>query len=397
VPAVRVAQLIQNIELTGGGTSTAFINVLAALRTRPELDVRAYCLRPPPGDSAWRTIDAAPERFVLSADQGTALGPGSLGRSLAGEIEAGRVDLLHIHGLWSPDLLAAARACRRRGVPYVWEPHGMLVREAYAQKRLKKELFMLMGMRRALNGAARLVFVTAEERDHSVLPAGLSPEQLSVVPLPVVMPDLVADAAYRCAARERFGVPQDVPCVVFMGRLHPVKRVELILRAAGAMAARGGEWKDLRVLLVGGGDESYTRSLLVLAGTVGLGERAIFAGWVQGEDKWRALAAGEVLTLNSLHENFGFVAVEALCVNTAPVVTSNLAIAAEMKSAGVAEVAEPNEAALASAWERAVRVQREGSMADRGRAWVREHLSIEAVGTRLSMLYEQVAAQRSVR
>ena len=51
------------------------------------------------------------------------------------------------------NLLAAARACLRAGVPYVWEPHGMLVREAYAQKRWKKELFMALGMRRALCGA----------------------------------------------------------------------------------------------------------------------------------------------------------------------------------------------------------------------------------------------------
>jgi small subunit ribosomal protein S4 len=51
----------------------------------------------------------------------------------------------------------------------------MLLDHALAQKPLKKRLFMAMGMASALRGAAALVFCTAGERDHSILPRGSDP------------------------------------------------------------------------------------------------------------------------------------------------------------------------------------------------------------------------------
>ncbi|MFN7020544.1 MAG: glycosyltransferase [Phycisphaerales bacterium] len=328
---MRVGQFIQSIDVTAGGTSTAFLGTLAALRTRAGLGVRAYSARPVEGDPAWQEVEADPASFTLVTGFGRGLSPGALGEAVAADVRGGRLDLLHVHGLWSPDLLAAGRACVEARVPLVWEPHGMLVREAYAQKRLKKELFMALGMRRVLRSAAALLFVTEEERETSVLPRGIARERLRVVPLPVRMPGVEADGAYRARARARFGVPEGVPCVVFMGRLHPVKRVEMALRA---LAASVPAMPDLRLLLVGGGEAGYEAELRSLAGALGVGGRVTFAGWVKGEDKWLALAAGDVLTLHSLHENFGFVAPEALCVGAMPVLTSNLALAAEMKVGG---------------------------------------------------------------
>jgi glycosyltransferase involved in cell wall biosynthesis len=232
------------------------------------------------------------------------------------------------------------------------------------------------------------VFVTAEERDHSLVPAGVARERRHVVPLPVRMPgEECAGAEFRRAVRARFGVPEGAPCIVFMGRLHPVKRVEMVLKAA-AVLSRG--LPEVRVLLVGGGEEPYVRGLRELAGSLGIAGRVLFAGWVRGEEKWAALAAGDVLTLNSLHENFGFVAVEALCVGTLPVLTGNLAIAAELGAAGVGIVAEPSAESLAAAWGRAIERNRAEPVAARGRVWVRENLSLEAVGMRLEGLYRAV-------
>jgi glycosyltransferase involved in cell wall biosynthesis len=160
--------------------------------------------------------------------------------------------------------------------------------------------------------------------------------------------------------------------------------------AIDALALLRARHTGARLLLIGGGDDAYGQSLRQHARRVTGGDDAVvFAGWVQGEDKWRALAAGDVLTLNSLHENFGFVAVEALCVGTMPVLTSNLAIAAEMRAGGVAEVCEPAAPDLAEGWSRALTANPGGAVLERGRAWVREHLGLEAVGKRLLDVYQQ--------
>jgi len=395
-PRLRVAQLIQTVDVQSGGTATAFLNCLFAIRTRHGLSVRSFAVRPPEGDPAWDTIRAAPESWSLAGNSGRSVVSGELGRMLIREIGGsggwGGFDLLHIHGLWSPDLLAAALACRRAKIPYVWEPHGMLVREAYAQKRWKKELFMALGMRRALTSAAALVFVTAEERDHSLIPRFYGPEKCRVVPLPVQMPEIAVTPEFRARARTRFGIPQDAPCVVFMGRLHHVKRVDLALAAAAELRRTR---PDLRFLIVGGGDQGEIDELKDDARLLGLDDQhAIFTGWVKGEDKWLALAAGDALTLNSVHENFGFVAPEALCVGTMPVLTANLALAGEMGAAGVAIVCAPEKSSLAAAWSRAIDENRGASILTRGREWVQSTLSPEAIGEKLEALYNRVAKNR---
>ncbi len=386
---MRIGQFIQCIDVTAGGTSTAFLNMLAALRTRPRLNLHAYCTPPVDGDPSAAEVARRPNDFTCVKGYGRAIGPGPLGRAVVADVEARKFDLLHLHGLWSPDLMAAALACARMGIPYVWEPHGMLIREAYAQKRWKKELFMSLGMRRALRGSAALLFVTTEERDHSRVPSGIHRQKQHVIPLPVQMPGFTPDQAYRLRARTRFELPPAAPCVVFMGRLHPVKRVELAIRAA-SIAAK--QLPDLHLLLIGGGDEPYVQSLRQLANDSPMKGRIHFAGWVQGDDKWLALAAGDALTLNSVHENFGFVAVEALCVGTMPVLTDNLALADELKRGGVAIIAQGTETTLAAAWVEALHANRAAPIGDRGRAWVAANLSTAAVGERLETLYDSILA-----
>lgn len=383
--SIRVAQVIPSVDVRAGGTSTAFLNVLAALRTRPQIDLHAFSIPPQASDPAWADINQHRSAWTTAAGYGRSLRAGAFGRSVIEHIDAGRFDVVHVHGVWLPDLLAIARACVRMNVRLVWQPHGMLVREAYAQKRLKKELFMALGLRSAMRQSAAWVFVTGEERDTSVIPSGVPRDRLKVVALPVEMPDATSASSYRAQARARFGLPATAPVVVFMGRLHHVKRVDMALRA---LALASAQMPDLRLLIVGGGDDAMEAQFKALAIELGVASRAVFAGWVQGEDKWRALASGDALTLNSLHENFGYVAVEALCVGTLPVLTSNLAIALELSQANLAVVCEPNPEALGSAWLKAIDRNPMGAAMPPGRAWVNQHLSHAAIGERLETLYQ---------
>lgn len=385
---LRIGQLIQTMDTSAGGTSTAFVNVVAALRTRASLHVRAFCVAPPAGDPIRDAAIATGATFEFADAYGRGLGPADLGRRLVRAVQAGEIDLLHVHGLWSPDLLAAGLACLKARIPIVWEPHGMLVREAYAQKRWKKEVFMALGMRRVLRGAEAMIFVTSDERDHSLVPSGIAPDRLRVVPLPVRGPEREITAEFRAAGRGAYGIPADAPVIVFMGRFHPVKRIDMAVRALSLL---GGAHATARLLLIGGGEEE--QSIRALAASLGVSERVVFGGWARGEDKWKALAAGDVLTLNSLHENFGYVAVEAMAVGTMPVLTSNLALAAECGAAGVAVVAAPDERSLADAWAGAIARRDWRATLARGGAWVRERLSPEAIGATLESLYREAVGR----
>lgn len=380
---MRVGQLIQAIPQSSGGTTTAFLGTLAAL-SAAGIPWRAFAQRPAPGDAALDRVAERPEAWTLAERAGVTR-PGDLGRAAASAIARGDIDVLHIHGVWCADYLVAAKACRRAGVPYVWQPHGMLLTEAVAQKRWKKELFLAMGGRAALRAASSVLFVTGDEREHSPLPSGVDAERRDVVPLAVEMPGASADSAMRRRARERFGLPLDAPVVSFMGRLHPVKRIDMLIEAVAGVS-RGG--KPAHALIAGGGDAALEASLRAQAARLGLAERVRFAGWVNGEDKWLALAAGDALSLQSVHENFGFVAVEALCVGTLPVLTSNLSLAAELSAAGLCVVAEPSASGLGEALGAALERDGAGLQAC-GAGYVAANYSFEAIGGRLGAVYER--------
>jgi glycosyltransferase involved in cell wall biosynthesis len=247
-------------------------------------------------------------------------------------------------------------------------------------------------MAKALRNAAALIYCTAEERDQSRPPSGIPASRQHVVPLPVEVPaDLPPRPEMAAAARKRFNIPAAAPAIVFMGRLHPVKQVELTLQAV-ALASKS--IPDLHLVLIGDGEPGYVAGLKAAAAQLGIADRVRWPGFVLGTEKWASLAAGVVLTLNSKHENFGFVAVEALCVGTAPILTSNLALAPELAAAGGGVSCEPTAAALAAAYVETLNSPDRAAVVRRGREWVDAHLSAHAVGSALAELYRFALAKR---
>jgi glycosyltransferase involved in cell wall biosynthesis len=208
---------------------------------------------------------------------------------------------------------------------------------------------------------------------------------MHIVPLPLEIPaDLPPREQMRAAARARFDIPADAPTVVFMGRLHHVKRIELAMEAVAEASKTA---PGVHLLLLGDGESEYVAGLKAQAERLGIAKRVRFAGFISGEDKWPALAAGDVLTLNSKHENFGFVAVEALAVGTPPVMTSNLALAPELAGVNGGISCEASSGALARAYLDAINLADRPGLVARGMAWVAHHLSAEAVGSSLARVY----------
>src|SRR6266568_8899384 len=65
-------------------------------------------------------------------------------------------DVVHIHAVFNHACTAAARACRKHGVPYVVRPLGTLHPWSMKQKSLRKKVFLYVGVRRMLTGAAAI-------------------------------------------------------------------------------------------------------------------------------------------------------------------------------------------------------------------------------------------------
>ncbi len=113
----------------------------------------------------------------------------------------------------------------------------------------------------------------------------------------------VADAAAR---REALGISREAYVVLSVGRLHPVKGIEVLLHAVEDLSdsLRG---HALYVVLVGEGPAR--KKLTALVGSLGLKRRVYFAGWQPDPSPYYSIA--DLVVSSSHHETLGNTILEA--------------------------------------------------------------------------------------
>ena len=101
-------------------------------------------------------------------------------------------DLVHIHAVFNHACLAAARACRNAGVPYVVRPLGTLDPWGMKQKSLRKKIFWHSGVKSLLTGAAAIHYTSNLEQRGVEQSLGLN--HGVVIPLGVDLPAMTEAA-----------------------------------------------------------------------------------------------------------------------------------------------------------------------------------------------------------
>ena len=75
---------------------------------------------------------------------------------------------------------------------------------------------------------------------------------------------------------------------------------------------KSGLFGDWRLVFAGDGDAGYVDQLKALARQRGLNGDALFAGWLEGDQKYAALKGASLLAMPSYQENFGISLIEAM-------------------------------------------------------------------------------------
>ena len=151
------------------------------------------------------------------------------------------------------------------------------------------------------------VAVSESTRDDLVL-RGLDPANITVIPNGIDTDALSPDPA---------GVREADPTLLFIGRLNRYKRLDLVLHALAALAARGVR-AHLWVAGRGPEGERWAR----LAGELGLGGQVEFLGFVSEEEKLRMLRRAWIHVLTSSKEGWGISNIEAAACGT-PTIASD--------------------------------------------------------------------------
>src|SRR5262245_7927775 len=236
--------------------------------------------------------------------------PLGLDRYMAGH--AASFDVAHLHACRNLPGVIAARHLRAAGVPYVLAPNGTAPR--IERRRLAKAAFDAVAGHRVLAGATRVLAVTDAER-RQLRELGVREEAISVIPNPVDL-DEFSVRVESGAFRRRIGV-NGTPLVLFLGKLTPRKRLDVLVRAFAKLR------RPDATLVVAGNDMGAGSEARALSRSLDLNGRAIFTGLLRDRERLEALADADVLVYPSQDEIFGLVPLESLLSGTPVVVAGD--------------------------------------------------------------------------
>jgi glycosyltransferase involved in cell wall biosynthesis len=227
--------------------------------------------------------------------------------------------ILHLHGVWMGFQWVAARVALAQKIPIVLSPHGMLNRwhlRHLGFKELRKLIYWRTVAYPAFRPIPLIHAVTPRERDE--LATWLPGQGIEVIPNAI---DLEAMDSLLANAGKELSPLVDEPYLLFLGRLHPVKGIDLLIEAF-AKAIQGIK-RQFRLLIVGPeSDPSYLAKLKSLVRLLGLEAKVIFLGPVFGSQKLSLYRHAWAFCAPSQTEVMGLVNLEAASVEL-PVVTTH--------------------------------------------------------------------------
>ena len=227
----------------------------------------------------------------------------------------GEYDVIHLHGLRSYQNELATKFARKTGRPVVLQAHGS-VRPLY-EKRLLKKLYDMTRGGKILKSSTRLVAVTNTELNDYER-AGAERKSIEIVPVGIQAPE-GEERPERGEFRRSHGIGYDEKVVLYAGRIHGTKGLDLLIRAYAGVADR---IPKSRLLLVGQ-DDGYRDYLERLAKSLNIRvpENLMFLGFVKEREKLAALIDADVFVTPRF---YGFPAtfLESLMCGT-PIVTTD--------------------------------------------------------------------------
>ena len=304
---IHVLHVMPSLERAFGGPVEALIGfVNAAADQTTATIVGPAC---PDAEREWLARQLPASARIVFGSPGDLVGP---------------ADVVHVHGLLNWYSSSAARTTLSAGRPLVLGPFGTLSRYTFThRRRLLKRLYFAAIDAPSVRRAHAMHFTTEAERDEAAWHGIDFTGRAHVVPPPWRAPAPVVH-------------PHLGETVLFLGRLHPKKGVDVLLDAWPRVRASR---EAARLVVAGSGDQRFERQMPGVE----------FVGFVSGQAKTDCLRTADVFVLPSHNENFGIAVLEAIAAGVPAVVSPGVQLAPWVAERRLGMIADREPAALAQA------------------------------------------------
>ena len=289
-------------------------------------------------------------------------------------------DLIHIHGVFTFIQRNAVKVARHSGVPVIISSHGMLEPWLWRQKGILnywvKRLYWLIVLKPILKHVDYVHAITYQESET------LEHE------FPGVPQIKISNAIELAEYSPNQAAPDTDRFLLFIGRLHPKKGVDLLIEAFKKSSV-----DNIRLVIAGPDfDVAYTAKLKGQVERLGLSEHVSFVGSVHGEKKSELLQKAWCTVIPSYSDVVALVNLESAASFTPTITTTMTGLSDWQEGGGL--LVEPKLEPLVEAittvceWPLDERMQ----LGKQARVFVEERYSWDVIGKQWIDAYKMIAA-----
>lgn len=383
---MKVLQTIAWMSAKSGGPSTCTLDMMNGLydiNAQTEL-LTVKCSSP----ADHNLCEGQPWLHEVENDYKT---PFVISRNVQQFLHNSDYDLYHTNTLWMGINHDTCRIARSLGKPYIISPHGMLYPTALKVHAWKKWILLNLWYKKDIHNACCLHATCQQEMEHCRTFGYKGP--IAVIPNAVVFPQYLKTANREA---DSFGFSNGKRYIGFLGRLHPIKKVENIIYALDLLRERdNGAINMVMLQIMGKYDDVYEQWLKDEVQRLHLENNVEFVGRVSGKDKYDRLSRLSALLVPSVQENFGMIVPEALICGT-PVFASLGTPWSELNDCNAGWYKDNNPATIADIIKKILTMPETEllQMGHNGRKLIEEKYEQHKVAAMMKQLYEWIVEDK---
>ncbi|MCK4348853.1 MAG: glycosyltransferase, partial [Thermoplasmatales archaeon] len=208
---------------------------------------------------------------------------------------------------------------KKYNIPYIIQAHGSVL--PIFQKQRLKNFFDLMFGYRIIRHAAKTIALTKTEAEQ-YRKMGVDENKIKIVSNGIDLSEydnLPTSGEFR----GKYGIRDDEKIILYLGRIHQIKGVDLLVEAFADLVNQMGAVK----LVIVGPDDGFLPTLKAQIEDLKIGDKILLTGPLFERDKLEAYVDTDVYVLPSVYETFPVTVLEACACGTPVIVTDRCGIA----------------------------------------------------------------------